>query len=82
MNLITLTYTNNLSVYYTNDSDGSFSIKPDASNTLYSEIDHSPLLLALTLDYSSLREDYTRIAFLLVIVSALCIYSVLLFTFY
>lgn len=82
MNLITLTNTNNQSVYYTNDSDGSFSIKPDASNTLYTEIDHTPLLLALTLDYSSLREDYTRIAFLLVIVSALCILCVLLFTFY
>ena len=51
-------------------------------NTLYTEIDHTPLLLALTLDYSSLREDYTRIAFLLVIVSALCILCVLLFTFY
>lgn len=49
---------------------------------LYTEIDHTPLLLALTLDYSSLREDYTRIAFLLVIVSALCILCVLLFTFY
>ena len=82
MNQITLTNTINQSVYYTNDSDGSFSIKPDASNTLYTEIDHTPLLLALTLDYSSLREDYTRIAFLLVIVSALCILCVLLFTFY
>ena len=53
MNLITLINTNNNSVYYTNTD--SFSVQPDTSNTIYAKINHTPLELALTLDYTSLR---------------------------
>lgn len=82
MNLITLTNTNNQSVYYSNFTADSFSIQPDASNTIYTEINHTPLEIALTLDYTSLRADYTQTATLIIIISILGILCVLFFTFY
>lgn len=80
MNLITLINTNNNSVYYTNTD--SFSVQPDTSNTIYAKINHTPLELALTLDYTSLRSDYTKTATLIIILSVLCVLCVLLFTLY
>ena len=80
MNLITLMNTNNNSVYYTNTD--SFSVQPDTSNTIYAKINHTPLELALILDYTSLRSDYTKTATLIIILSVLCVLCVLLFTLY
>lgn len=81
MNMITLTNTGNQSIYYTNATD-TFSLRPDDSNTIDTEISHTPLKLSITLDYASLRAEYTRTAVLLIVVALLGILCVLFFTYY
>lgn len=82
MNTITLTNTDNGSVYYTNRAKQTDPADASNMHSSVTSIKNTPLELSLTLDYSSLYIEYRSNTILLLIFSSVCIVCILLLSFY
>lgn len=80
-NLITLTNSENGSVYYTNCSEDAPAAK-DSTTSAVLPIEGTPLTLSIVSDYSSLRSEYSHVTMMLLFFSAGCILCILLLSFY
>lgn len=82
MNIITLTNTENHSVYYTTETEQTASADVSNIHSTVTSIKNTPLELSLTLDYTSLYAEYGSSTVLLFLFCSVCIVCILLLSFY
>lgn len=77
---ITLTNTLNDSVIYTNMEENHLEIIPTEENSTVESVFQTPFELSMTIDYASLKAEYSSTLILLVLLAALCLLCILLLT--
>lgn len=77
---ITLTNTVNQSVIYTNMNENHPRIIPTGENSTVETVFQTPFELSVTVDYASLKAEYSSTLLLLILLAALCLLCILLLT--
>lgn len=70
---ITLTNTDNQSVIYTNMKESHPDIIPTKENSTVEPVFQTPFELSVTIDYASLKAEYSNTLLLLILLAALCL---------
>ena len=70
---ITLTNTANQSILYTNMKENHPKIIPTKENSTVEPVFQTPFELSVTIDYASLKEEYSNTLLLLILLAALCL---------
>ena len=70
---ITLTNTANQSILYTNMKENHPKIIPTKENSTVEPVFQTPFELSVTIDYASLKEEYSNTLVLLILLAALCL---------